>query len=182
MRVLGVDPGTVITGWGVIDTDGRSLRHVASGTIRAGRGDLSRRLGLIYRQLSNIAAEHRPECTSLERNFLARNVQSAFRLGEARGVVMAVAALARLPLSEYSPATVKKAVTGNGGAGKPEVVHAVRRLFSLSGRLAVDEADALAVAACHVFKSRFEARVLAATRNGGASRVQQLPVRRRVIG
>jgi crossover junction endodeoxyribonuclease RuvC len=182
VRVLGVDPGTMITGWGVVDADGRVLRHVASGTIRAGRGDLSRRLGFIYEQLCAIAAEHGPEYASLERNFLARNVQSAFRLGEARGVVMAAASISSMPLAEYTPATVKKAVTGNGGADKSEVQRAVRRIFAVSHRLATDEADALAVAACHVFKSRFASRLSAATRRVSAPSGARLRVGPRVLG
>jgi crossover junction endodeoxyribonuclease RuvC len=182
VRVLGVDPGTVITGWGVIDSSGGELRHVASGTIRAGRGDLSSRLGLIYARLCAVSEEYQPDCSSLERNFLARNVQSAFRLGEARGVVMAAVALSRLPLAEYTPATVKKAVTGHGAAGKQQVQQAIRRLLSISERLAVDEADALAVAACHIFKFRFESRLAIAKRGRPEKAVTSVAIRPRVLG
>jgi crossover junction endodeoxyribonuclease RuvC len=182
VRVLGVDPGTVVTGWGVIDTHGGALRHVASGTIRAGRGDLAGRLALIYQRLCAIAQEHAPDCSSLERNFLARNVQSAFRLGEARGVAMAAAAFSGLPLTEYTPATVKKAVTGHGSAEKAAVQRAMGRLLALSRPLAIDEADALAVAACHVFKSGFEARVVTAIARSRRDSRARAPLRARVMG
>lgn len=182
MRVLGVDPGSMVTGWGVIESDGTRLRHVASGTIRAGRGDPGRRLALIYEQLCEIAAEHSPDCSSLERNFLARNVQSAFRLGEARGVAMAAAATANLPLTEYTPATIKKTVTGHGGAAKADVQRAVVRLLSVSRRFAVDEADALAVAACHVLQSRFAKKVADALRRRRDDACPGSPVRARVLG
>jgi len=185
VRVLGVDPGTVVTGWGVIDCHRGAFRHVASGTIRAGRGDLAGRLGLIYVGLAEVAREHAPDAFSLERNFLARNVQSAFRLGEARGVAMAAAALAGVPLSEYSPATVKKTVTGHGGAEKSQVQDAVLRLLALSGRLAVDEADALAVAACHALRTRYHSRVrvaLARRDQPVAPLAGTVRVRARVLG
>lgn len=182
MRVLGVDPGTVVTGWGVIDCHRGQLRHVDSGTIRAGRGSLPARLALIYAELGEVARRHAPDAFSLERNFLARNVQSAFRLGEARGVAMAAAALAGLPLAEYTPATVKKTVTGHGGARKSQVQEAVLRLLSLSGRLAVDEADALAVAACHALRVRYQSRVSAALARIAEAPAKPMRLKARVLG
>lgn len=182
MRVLGVDPGTVITGWGVIDCHRGVLRHVDSGTIRAGRGNLSARLGMIYAELGEVARRHAPDAFSLERNFLARNVQSAFRLGEARGVAMAAAALAGLPLSEYTPATVKKTVAGHGAAQKSQVQDAVLRLLALSRHLAVDEADALAVAACHALRMRYQSRVTAALSRSAEPPARPDSVRARVLG
>jgi crossover junction endodeoxyribonuclease RuvC len=182
VRVLGVDPGTVITGWGVIDCHRGQLRHVDSGTIRAGRGNLPARLAMIYAELGKIAGMYGPDAFSLERNFLARNVQSAFRLGEARGVAMAAAALAGLPLAEYTPATVKKTVTGHGGARKSQVQEAVLRLLALSGRLAVDEADALAVAACHALRMRYQSRVSVASARVAQPKADPLRVKARVLG
>jgi crossover junction endodeoxyribonuclease RuvC len=182
VRVLGVDPGTVITGWGVIDCHRGQLRHVDSGTIRAGRGNLPARLGLIYAELGEVARKHTPDAFSLERNFLARNVQSAFRLGEARGVAMAAAALAGLPLAEYTPATVKKTVTGHGGAQKSQVQAAVQRLLALTRLLAVDEADALAVAACHALRVRYQSRVSAALSRIGEPPGRTAHVKARVLG
>jgi len=182
LRVLGIDPGTVITGWGVVEVRRGSMRHLASGTIRAGRGEVASRLGFIYAELGAVLVEHVPDAVSLERNFLARNVQSAFRLGEARGVAMAAAAARGVPLSEYTPATIKKCVAGHGGADKAQIQKAVARLLGISQRLAADEADALAAAACHVLRSGFEARVRAASvRQKPAVRLGAV-IRARVLG
>ncbi len=159
MRVLGVDPGTIVTGWGVVDCEGARMVRVASGVISAGRKDLPLRLFRIYEGLVTVIREHGPEHTSLERNFLARNVQSAFRLGEARGVAMAASAACGLPLSEYTPMTVKKAVVGYGRADKAQVQAAVARLLGVADALKEDEADALATALCHGLTGDFEARV-----------------------
>ena len=162
MRVLGVDPGTVVTGWGVLDVRGNRLAHVASGTIRAGRGDLGGRLGRIFDELALVIREHGPTAVSLERNFLARNVQSAFRLGEARGVAMAAAATAGVSVSEYTPATIKKSIAGHGRADKRAVQSAVCRLLSLVETPSSDAADALAAAACHAFRGAYDEKVRAA--------------------
>jgi crossover junction endodeoxyribonuclease RuvC len=137
---------------------------------------------MIYAELGEVARKHVPDAFSLERNFLARNVQSAFRLGEARGVAMAAAALAGLPLAEYTPATVKKTVTGHGGARKSQVQEAVLRLLALSGRLAVDEADALAVAACHALRTRYQSRVSEALARIAEPTVSAMRVKARVLG
>lgn len=182
MRVLGVDPGTVVTGWGVIDADGGVFRHVASGTIRAGRGEVASRLALIYTALGDVMREHAPEILSLERNFLARNVQSAFRLGEARGVAMAAAAARALVFSEYTPATIKKTVSGHGGADKQQVQVAVLRLLGLTRRLASDEADALAAAACHALRAGFDARTRTALSRRSRAVRSGAVIRARVLG
>lgn len=167
MRVLGVDPGTVVTGWGVVDCAGRSLARVDSGTIRLGRGELSARLARIHAVLAEVIAAHKPSVLSLERNFVAKNVQSAFRLGEARGVAMAAAAAAGVELHEYTPATIKKSIVGHGRADKAQIQHAVVQLFRLDDVPVSDEADALAAAACHGLRRGFDDRVEAAL-NGSA--------------
>ena len=182
MRVLGVDPGSVVTGWGVIDLERGALLHVASGTIRAGRGEVSARLGLIYAALGGVILDHSPDVLSLERNFLARNVQSAFRLGEARGVAMAAAAAGTVSLCEYTPATIKKTVAGNGGADKEQIQLAVARLLGIRKRLAVDEADALAAAACHALRAGYTARVAVAVGRQGRSVRTGGVIRARVLG
>jgi crossover junction endodeoxyribonuclease RuvC len=169
-----VDPGTVVTGWGVIETDGPRLHRVASGLLRVGRGDLPGRLATIYRSLAEVLAEHRPVVVSLERNFLSRNVQSAFRLGEARGVVMAVTAAADVALTEYTPATIKKAVVGHGRAAKTDVQRAVVALLRLAATPSEDEADALAAAACYALRSRYDGKVAAAIGRPGSTQ----PLRR----
>jgi crossover junction endodeoxyribonuclease RuvC len=171
VRVLGVDPGTVVTGWGVLDCDRGRLARVASGTIQLGRGEVSLRLATLYDHLREILIEHEPCVMSLERNFVARNVQSAFRLGEARGVAMAAAAGAGVALSEYSPATIKKSVVGHGRADKAQVQAAICRLLSIAEVPSPDEADALAAGACHAFHKKYDAKVAAALdKAGGAGR------------
>jgi len=159
VRVLGVDPGTIVTGWGVVDCNSRRFVHVASGTIAVGRGELAERLAMIYAQISTVIGKHKPTIMSLERNFLARNVQSAFRLGEARGVLMAAAAGAGIVLSEYTPATIKKAVVGHGRADKAQVQDAIARLLALEFEPKSDEADALAAATCYGLHHGYDSKL-----------------------
>jgi crossover junction endodeoxyribonuclease RuvC len=170
LRVLGVDPGTIRCGWGVVDCDGPRLTHVASGVIDAGRGEIAGRLLVVYRDLFEVISDHAPDSFSLERNFVARNVQSAFRLGEARGVAMAAAAAAGLGVSEYTPMMVKKAVVGYGRAEKGQVQLAVQRLLGLAGLPESDAADALAAALCHGLSGTFQARVVDAASLRGLTR------------
>jgi len=172
LRVLGVDPGTIRCGWGVVDFDGPRLVHVASGVIDAGRGDIAQRLLLVHHDLLAVISSHGPSLFSLERNFVARNVQSAFRLGEARGVAMAAAASAGLTVSEYTPMMIKKAVVGYGRAEKSQVQTAVQRLLSLESLPETDAADALAAALCHGLAGIFQARVADAVSLRGVTRVR----------
>ncbi len=179
MRVLGVDPGTVTCGWGVVECRGTQLVHVCSGAIAAaaaGRRDISLRLAFVYSSLLEVMDEHHPDELALERNFVARNVQSAFRLGEARGVAMAAAAARGIRLSEYTPMMVKKSVVGYGRADKQQVQLAVQRLLGLGEVPATDTADALAAALCHGLSGSFEAKVQARLGEGlgprAASRIR----------
>ena len=158
MRVLGVDPGTVATGWGVIDETGRHLTHVASGVIRA-RGALAQRLAQVYEQTQRILAEFSPTYVSLEQTFVGENIQSAFRLGEARGAILVAAAQAGVPVHEYSPAEIKVAVVGQGRATKDQMQTMVARLLALREPLASDAADALGAAICHLHTHSFTAHV-----------------------
>jgi len=152
----------VVTGWGIVDCEGSRLRYVASGVVKAGRGELGARLALVHAALGEVIALHAPEALSLERNFLAANVQSAFRLGEARGVAMAAAASRGLSLCEYTPATIKKAIVGHGRADKASVQIAVVRLLGLAHHPQADEADALAAAACHGLRIPYQNKLAAA--------------------
>lgn len=172
MRIVGVDPGTIKAGWGVIDCEGARLQHVASGTLVLGRGDLSQRLAGIYDGIMAAVDQHSPEEASIERNFLARNVKSAFRLGESRGVVMAAVAARGLGVVEYTPATIKKAVVGYGRADKEQVQEAVARMLGLEVRPDEDAADALAAAICHGLRRSWDDKVAVALGSGaaGASR------------
>lgn len=147
--MLGLDPGSQSTGFGVIECDGRQWSHVAHGCIVVPRsGTLAARLRLIFEQLSGLVALHRPTEVAVERVFVNRNVDSALKLGQARG-----AALCAVPhgvaVFEYAPRAIKLALVGSGAAEKRQVAHMVRALLSLQGRLAADAADALAVALCH---------------------------------
>jgi crossover junction endodeoxyribonuclease RuvC len=171
LRVLGVDPGTIRTGWGVVECRGSVIRRVDSGVIFAGRGEVSARLAEVYSGLSAVIARLTPTILSLERNFLATNVQSAFRLGEARGVAMAAAAAARVTLHEYTPATIKKTVVGHGRAGKSGVQDAVTRMLALASVPLEDEADALAAAICYGLRGAFENKIAAAL-DAGSRRVR----------
>jgi crossover junction endodeoxyribonuclease RuvC len=158
VRVLGVDPGTVATGWGVIDQAGQRLTYVDGGVIRA-RGALPQRLLRVYEEARRLLSAFAPTCVSLEKTFVGENVQSAFRLGEARGVILVASAQAGVPVCEYSPAEIKVAVAGNGRAVKEQMQIMVARLLSLNAALAGDEADALGAAICHLHTQSFAARV-----------------------
>jgi len=162
VRVLGVDPGTVATGWGVIDEGGRRLTYVAGGVIRS-RGALPHRLAHVYDEACRILTEFAPEYVSLEKTFVGENVQSAFRLGEARGAILVASARAGVPVCEYSPAEIKVAVAGNGRAAKEQMQIMVARLLAVTASLAGDEADALGAAICHIHTQGFVARVGDAT-------------------
>lgn len=154
MRTLGIDPGTVATGWGVIDEIEHSPRYIAGGVIRA-CGSLSGRLLTIFQELREILSKYQPACVGLEKTFVGENVQSAFRLGEARGVILLAAEVAGVRVVEYAPAEVKVAVAGGGRATKEQMQLMVRRLLDLTEDIATDEADALGVAICHLHTQRF---------------------------
>lgn len=147
-RILGIDPGSRITGYGIIDFDGRQSRHVASGCIRAGDGPFPERLKIIYDGIADVVAEHMPELIAVEQVFVSRSVSSALKLGQARGAALAAALAHSLPVSEFAPTVVKKAVTGRGQADKVQVQHMVRVLVGLDRAPQADAADALAVAIC----------------------------------
>jgi crossover junction endodeoxyribonuclease RuvC len=153
-RVLGVDPGTVVTGWGVVEQSARQVRRVASGVVRP-RGSRAERLAAICAALAEICRRFVPDALSLEQTFVGDNVQSAFRLGEARGAVMVAAAGVGLTVVEYSPAQIKLAIVGSGRAAKAQVQVMVGRLLQTDAVLSADEADALGAAICHVHTSRF---------------------------
>ncbi|SFF32059.1 Holliday junction endonuclease RuvC [Fontimonas thermophila] len=148
-RILGIDPGSRWTGYGIVDVGHGQQRHVASGRIAAGDGEIPQRLVAIDTQLSALVREYAPEEVAFEEVFVSRNVRSALVLGQARGVALCVVARARLPIAEYAASQVKMALTGSGRAEKEQVQHMVRILLGLNNRLAADAADALAVALTH---------------------------------
>ncbi|MEM7219216.1 MAG: crossover junction endodeoxyribonuclease RuvC [Pseudomonadota bacterium] len=150
-RILGIDPGSVVSGYGIIEQSGsRAPVYVTSGCIRSPRGEMPARLGVIYAGVREVIRAYRPDAVSIERVFLARNPQSALKLGQARGVAIAAAVADDLPIAEYAPREVKLAITGTGGAAKDQVQYMVRVLLGLDGTPAEDAADALALAICHV--------------------------------
>jgi crossover junction endodeoxyribonuclease RuvC len=164
MRVLGVDTGSRITGYGVIEVDGADCVFVECGTIRVNAADaLSLRLKAIHLRMVEIIQALRPDEAVFESVFHSANVQSALKLGHARGVCIHAAAAADLPVYEYSPAEVKIAVTGYGRAEKPQVQQMVCALLKLSESPdSYDASDALAVALCHAHTHRYR-KTMAAT-------------------
>jgi len=149
LRILGIDPGLRITGFGVIDKEGQKLHYVASGCIKTPDGELPERLKAILDSLGEVLAEHRPQQVAVEKVFVNVNPQSTLLLGQARGAAICAAVLADLPVAEYTALQVKQAVVGNGHAKKEQVQEMVQRLLKLSGSPSPDAADALACAICH---------------------------------
>jgi crossover junction endodeoxyribonuclease RuvC len=148
-RILGIDPGSRYTGYGVIDCVGGKSRHVASGRINACDGEMPQRLLKILEALDALIAEHRPAEVALEEVFVSKNVMSALVLGQARGAAICAVARAGLPLSEYAATQVKMALTGSGRAEKQQVQHMVKVLLNLREALVADASDALGVALTH---------------------------------
>ncbi len=167
LRVLGVDPGTLRAGWGVVERRGQKLEFRAAGTIiPKGFHSLHERLRVIHTGVVEVIARWRPHVLSLEKAFMAYNVQSAFRLGEARGVVLLAASQAGLRITEYNPTEIKTAVAGYGRAGKQQVQEAVLALLGNGKNTEMrdfptsrDATDALAAAICHFNSSRLAERI-----------------------
>ncbi|RMG37838.1 MAG: crossover junction endodeoxyribonuclease RuvC [Gammaproteobacteria bacterium] len=149
MRILGIDPGSRVTGFGVIDSDGRASRRVASGCVRTQGTDFAARLGEIFAALQAVITEHAPQQVAVEQVFVARNAGTALKLGQARGAAIVAAVNQGLPVFEYTPRAVKQALVGRGGADKEQVQHMVRVLLGLHEGMGLDESDALAIALCH---------------------------------
>ena len=152
--VLGIDPGSIVTGFGLVEQDEGAMRLVAWGSVRtSSRAALPERLSRIYAETVRMIDAHRPDEVAVENVFQAKNVRSALKLGHARGVTLLAAAQAALPIFEYAPREVKQSVVGTGSATKLQVASMVDRLLELSGKkLLEDESDAVAVAICHLHK------------------------------
>ena len=162
-RILGIDPGSVVTGWGIVEAVGNSLKHVACGTIATvGAQAQGARLSRIHKGIQGIITRHRPDGVSLEKVFFARNAQSALKLGQARGVAILAAAENELDVYEYSSNEIKSAVVGYGHATKDQVQRMVASLLCIPGRMAADAADALAAAICHLHRQSFQSRIIEA--------------------
>lgn len=156
MRVLGIDPGTVITGYGVVDDINGRLSHITHGTIEGKRNDsFPVKLKLIFDGLNNVIEEYKPDYVALEEVFYGKSVKSAIKVGEARGIAVLCAASANIPMAEYAPTVVKRAVVGVGSAQKGQVSEMVKVILALTEvPEKYDASDALAIAICHCHRSK----------------------------
>lgn len=149
VTILGIDPGSQITGVGVIESQGNEYRHIYSESLRLPKGDLPYRLEKLFTGLQNVIAQTKPQIVSIEKVFLAKNPQSALVLGHARGAAMLAAVVNKIPVVEYSATEIKKTVVGKGRGDKAQVQHMIRVLLGLRIAPEVDASDALAAAICH---------------------------------
>jgi crossover junction endodeoxyribonuclease RuvC len=160
LKVLGIDPGSIICGYGLVKSDGKDARYVASGRISSPASrPLHQRLRGIYESLVEIIREHRPDHIVVERIFFAKGAKAALSLGHARGVVLLAAAVENVPLHEFTALEVKKAVVGYGRAEKAQVQEMVKLILNIRGGLHADSADALALALCHLNTLKFREAV-----------------------
>jgi len=160
MRILGIDPGSRATGYGLIEQQGNRLIHLDNGAIFTRSEDpLAQRLQAIYQELNRLIATFHPDAVAVEQVFMARNPASALKLGHARGVALLAGINAGLPVAEYSALQVKSAVVGYGRAGKHQVQQMTRTLLNLAEIAQEDAADALAVAICHAHSRHLREQV-----------------------
>jgi crossover junction endodeoxyribonuclease RuvC len=158
--ILGVDPGSIVTGWGLVELEGNQLRHIASGVIGTSAALCQAdRLLQIHRGIEEIIKHYSPRALSLEKVFLSHNAQSALKLGQARGMAMLAAAQHQIEVSEYSATEIKVAVAGYGRASKEQIQRMVSALLGLRISLSADAADALAAAICHLHRETYQSRV-----------------------
>ena len=159
MRVIGFDPGLRRTGWGIIDSVNGRLRHVANGTCTTEGRDLAMRLAALHTQIELVIAEHKPEQAAVEHTFVNKDAAGTLKLGQARAISLLVPAQNGLPVAEYAPNAVKKAVVGVGHADKSQIQHMVAMLLPGTEVQGADAADALAIAICHAWTAGTGARI-----------------------
>jgi len=152
-RILGTDPGSRVTGYGIIDVTGQEVRYVDSGCIRLADEAMPLRLMMIHQGISELIRMYRPQEFAIEAIFVHKNPNSALKLGQARGVAICAAVLAQMPVAEYAAKSIKQAVVGKGGAEKAQVQHMVVQMLKLSGKPQADAADGLAVALTHALRN-----------------------------
>lgn len=162
LRILGIDPGSRLTGYGVLDCQGQDASYVASGSVRTAEGPFPERLKLIFRSIGDIVAEYRPQVVAVESVFMHRNAASALKLGHARSAAICATFELDLQVFEYAPREIKQAVVGSGAATKEQIQHMIRHLLRLEGDPSADAADALAAALCHANQRRMQRVVGAA--------------------
>jgi crossover junction endodeoxyribonuclease RuvC len=149
MRIIGIDPGSRQTGYGLIDSDGMHSVHLSHGVIKLSGEPLPPRLGEIFAVVSDLIHQHKPEVMAIEQVFVAKNPSSALKLGQARGAAICAAVHCGLSVAEYTPTLIKKAVVGSGRADKAQIQHMVKMILGLGQKPQSDAADALAVALSH---------------------------------
>jgi crossover junction endodeoxyribonuclease RuvC len=153
-RILGLDPGSLITGYALVECAGGDIKYLTCGGIRTGGGETPDRLEEIFNGVADVARQWQPDEVAIERVFMHRNADSALKLGQARGAALCGVLIARPAVFEYSPREIKQAVVGTGAAQKEQVQLMVKHLLKLTGALGADAADALAVALCHAHSRR----------------------------
>lgn len=159
MRIIGIDPGSINTGFGVIEKQGQKYLHLDNGVLKVQGEDVATRLALIFRGVQDLVQQYKPDVVAVETVFLNRNFQSALKLGQARGAAIAAAAVESIKVVEYSPAQIKQAVVGKGNADKHQVQYMVKMILGLSKKPVSDAADALACALCHSHFNHLQGRM-----------------------
>lgn len=159
LRILGIDPGSRLTGFGVLDFEADKATYVASGTVQSINGDFPDRLKLIFVSIGQIVAQYQPDVVAIESVFVHRNAGSALKLGHARSAAICATFESDVEVFEYAPREIKQAVVGTGAATKDQVQHMVVSLLRLDGEPSTDAADALAAALCHGHQRRLNARL-----------------------
>lgn len=159
IRVLGIDPGSRLTGFGVIDCVGDTASYVASGAIRTGTGSFPDRLRLIFSSICDIMNDYGPQIVAVETVFMHKNAGSALKLGHARSAAICATFEFEVEVFEYAPREIKRAIVGSGAGTKEQVQHMVKSLLRLQGEPSADAADALATALCHAHQQRLKARL-----------------------
>lgn len=158
-RILGIDPGSRLTGFGIIDVDVKRTTYVASGSVQSARGSFPERLQLIFQSIGEIVAEYQPQVVAIESVFVHKNAGSALKLGQARAAALCATFCIAAEVHEYAPREIKQAIVGTGAATKDQVQHMVTSLLSLDGAPSPDAADALAAALCCAHRQRMHVRL-----------------------
>lgn len=179
LRILGIDPGSLLTGWAIVEQDGTRLRRHASGVIRTGGDEFTQRLRIIAREIALVVATHQPDEVAVERVFVHKNADSALKLGHARAAAICGTFAVELPLFEYAARDVKQAVVGRGAASKDQVQQMVGLLLKLDSALQADEADALAVALTHALRRPLNAKLAELSTTGNVPRTRTRTTRSR---
>ncbi len=167
VRILGIDPGSRSTGYGVIDSDGFRHSHVCSGFLKIRGEGIAERLGMIFTEVGRLIAQWQPDVMAIEQVFMNRNADSALKLGQARGAAICAGVNAGLMVGEYTPKAIKKAVTGQGAADKNQMQQMMQILLKLEELPQSDAADALAISVCHAYHLHVRGSGLARGVKGG---------------